>query len=143
MLNMRPKVKVYNQVEYKARDSNLMSQQAQKLHDEYQEGSYKRRKSGKIVNDRKPIKTSTCNASGVFGCASECAQPPPVPLQHFGKQNNIDTSLDYLDLDPELPSMKEVRCSYSKVRFQIYLLRNEWTIELFQRLKISIWKCGS
>ena len=105
---MRPKVKVYNQVEYKAKDSNLMSWQAQKLHDEYQKGSHKRRKLEKIVNVGKPIKTSTCNASGVFGCASEHAQPPPVPLQHFGEQNDMDTGLDYLDLDPKLPSMEEV-----------------------------------
>lgn len=97
-----------------------MSRRAHKLPDEYQEGSYKRRKSGKVVNVGKPIKTSTCNASGASGSASGCSQPPPVPLQHFGEQNDMDTGLDYFDLDPQLPSLEEVRRSYGKVRFQMY-----------------------
>src|ERR1700735_1981 len=95
-----------------------MSRRAQKLPEEYQEGSYKRRKSGKVVNVGKPIKSSTRNASGA---TSEHSQPPPVPLQHFGEQNDMDTGLDYLDLDSELPSLEEVRRSYGKVSFQMYL----------------------
>ena len=120
-----------------------MSRRAQKLRDEYQEGSYKRRKSGKVVNVGKPIKTSTRNASGVSGSGShtsEHSQHPPVPLQHFGEQNDMDTGLDYLDLDPELPSLEEVRRSYGKVRFQIYL---ETSGLSYSRLKMSTWKCGS
>ena len=120
-----------------------MSRRAQKLPDEYQEGSYKRRKSGKISNVGKPIKTSTRDASGPSGSRSQTSarsQPPPVPLQHFGEQNDMDTGLDYFGLDPQLPTLEEVRRSYGKVRFQIYLEMNGLS---YSRLKISTWKCGS
>jgi len=93
-----------------------MSRRAQKLPEEYQEGSYKRRKSGKNVNVRKPIKTSTRNAFGSGSRTSAYSQPPPVPLRHFGEQNDMDTGLDYFDLDPQLPTLEEVRRSYGKVR---------------------------
>lgn len=95
-----------------------MSRRAQKLPEEYQEGSYKRRKSGKIVNVGKPIKSSTQNASQ--SQTSGCSQPPPVTTQHFGEQNDMNAGLDYWDLDPQLPSQEEVRRSYGKVRYKIY-----------------------
>ena len=104
-----------------------MSRRAQKLPEEYQEGSYKRRKSGKNVNVGKPIKNSTRNASGTSGSGSRTSarsQPPPVPLRHFGEQNDMDTGLDYFNLDPQLPTLEEVRRSYGKVRLQIYLATN-------------------
>jgi len=101
-----------------------MSRRVQKLPDEYQEGTYKTRKSGKISNVGIPIKNSTRNASGASGSGPQTsarAQPPPVPLRHFGEQNDMDTGLDYFNLDPQLPTQEEVRRLYGKVRFQIYL----------------------
>jgi hypothetical protein len=98
-----------------------MSRRAQKLPDEYQEGTYKRRKSGKVVNLGKSVKSSIRNASG-SGSGSQAntpgpAQLPPVSLQHFGEQNDMDPSLDYdMNLDPHLPTQEDVRSSYGKVR---------------------------
>ena len=92
-----------------------MSQQAYKLPDLYQEGTYKKQKLGKTVNVGKPIKTSPCNASVASGSTSE--QAGPVPLQHFGEQNDMDTGLDCLNLDPHLSTREEVCHSYGMVGF--------------------------
>jgi hypothetical protein len=99
-------------------EETQMSQRAQKLPDEYQEGAYKKRKSGRTVNVGKRIKTSAGNASSSRTGGS--SQLPPVPTRHFGEQNNMDTSLDYFtNLDPQLPTEAEVRHSYGKVRTQL------------------------
>jgi hypothetical protein len=95
-----------------------MSRRAQKLPELYQEGTYKRRKSGKFVNVGKPIKAPARNAS--MASASPNEPPCPVPLQHFGEQNDMDTGLDTLYVDPHLPSREEVGHSYGKVRSQLY-----------------------
>ena len=94
---------------------NHMSWQAHKLPDLYQEGTYKKQKAGKTFNVGKPIKTSPCNASVASGSTSEWAGP--VPLQHFGEQNDMDTSLDCFNLNPHLSTQEEVRHSYGKVGF--------------------------
>lgn len=122
-----------------AKSYNLMSRRAQKLPELYQEGTYKRRKSGKVVNVGKPIKGPAGNASAA---AADSTQPlRAVPLQHFGQQNDMDTGLDGLDLDPNLPSREEMRQSYGKVRSPNVFM-NPLTV-VFQRHKISTWKCGS
>ena len=72
-----------------------MSWQAQKLPKEYQEGSYKRRKSGKIINVGKPIKPLAAIYLGHLDVpVNLLTLPPSVPLQHFGEKNDMDTSLD-------------------------------------------------
>ena len=106
-----------------------MSRRAGTLPELYQEGSYKKRKLGKTVNVGKAIKTSSSIASVASGCAGQQAQPPPIPLQHFGEKNDMDTGLDYLDLDPELLTQEEVRRSYGKVQFPNFSI-SQWT-ELF------------
>ena len=112
-----------------------MGQRAGKLPEQYQEGSYKKTKSGKIVNIGKPIRTSTRNASEASRSTGEWPHPPSVPLRHFGEENNMDTGLDYFNLDSQLPSQEEVQCSYGKVASQI-LFMNKWA-QQFYRLRIS------
>ena len=108
-----------------------MSWRAGKLPELYQEGLYQKRKLGKTVNVGKAIKTSSSIASAASGHTGWRSHPPPVPLQHFGEQDDMDTSLDYLDLDPELPTQEEICCSYGKVQFP-NLFPSKWT-ELFPK----------
>ena len=112
-----------------------MGQRAGKLPELYQEGSYKKTKSGKIVNLRKPIRILTGNASVASRSTGEQSHPPSVLLWHFGEENDMDTGLDYFDLDSQLPSQEEVCCLYGKVASQI-LFMNKWA-QQFYRLKIS------
>ena len=49
--------------------------------------------------------------------------------------HDMDTGLDYFDLDSQLPSQEEVCPSYGKVASQI-LFMNKWA-QQFYRLKMS------
>jgi len=83
-----------------------MSKRAQKIEDEFQEGSYKKR-CGRTVNVGKPIKQTGKYASG-----SGMSQPPPVPTKGLGEE--MDTVPDYSGLDPQLPTEEEVHATYEK-----------------------------
>jgi hypothetical protein len=98
-----------------------MSRRAHKLPELYQEGTYKKRKSGKFVNVGKPIKTSI--RKGPLASGSTSDQSRTVPLQHFGEQNDMDTGLDHVDFDSHLSSREEVRHSYGKVGFQFICIQ--------------------
>ena len=117
-----------------------MGRRVGKLPELYQEGSYKKTKSGKIINLGKPIRTPTSNAWAASRSTGKQSHPPSVPLRHFEEENDMDTGLDYFDLDSQLPSQEEVCPSYGKVASQI-LFMNKWA-QQFYRLKMSTWTSG-
>ena len=89
-----------------------MSRKGQRIPDEFQEGSYTKRR-GRIVNTGKLYQPRSTHSTPSQQ-PPPVAEPPPVPLRHYGDQNDLD--MDYsMHLDPSLPTEEEVRGSYGKV----------------------------
>jgi hypothetical protein len=89
-----------------------MSRKGQRIPDEIQEGSYTKRR-GRIVNSGKSYQAPSSGSSHQQPLAPEL---PPVPLRHYGDQNDLDIDPDVvMNLDPCLPTEEEVLRSYGKV----------------------------
>jgi hypothetical protein len=94
-----------------------MSRKGQRIPDEFQEGTYQKRR-GRTVNTGKSYQPSSTHSAPD---QQPLAEPPPVPFRHYGDQNDLD--INSIDLDPTLPTQEEVRGSYGKVlnfTFKLY-----------------------
>jgi hypothetical protein len=90
-----------------------MNSRAQKLPDEFQEGSYSTRR-GKTRNLGKSYKPTHSRSAPSRNAPSQ--QPPPVEVRHHGDQNDLGIGPDFsMHLDPSLPTEEEVRASYGNV----------------------------
>jgi hypothetical protein len=86
-----------------------MNSRAQRIPDDFQEGSYTTRR-GKTRNTGKSYKPTPSRS------AAPSRQPPPVEVRHHGDQNDLGIEPDFLmHLDPSLPTEEEVRGSYGNV----------------------------
>jgi hypothetical protein len=83
-----------------------MNRKAQKMPEEFQEGSYTKHR-GRTYNTGKSYKPTHSQSA-------PSQQPlPTLQVRQHGDQN--DLGIEPMDLDPTLPTEEEVRGSYGKV----------------------------
>lgn len=88
---------------------------AQKMVDEFQEGTYTKRR-GRTHNTGKPYKGTPSQSSSSQQLPPVEVRLPPVEVRHHGHQNDLGMEPDYsMHLDPSLPTEEEVRGSYGNV----------------------------
>jgi hypothetical protein len=97
----------------------MSSRKGQKIPEEFQEGSYTRRR-GRTVNTGKTFKHSSFGKS-YQKPGAPVPEPPPVPLRHHGNEYvGMDTDHS-MDLNATLPTEEEVRGSYGNVLHSAHL----------------------
>lgn len=87
-----------------------MNRKARKMPEEFQEGSYTKRR-GRTYNTGKSYKPTSSHSAPP-------QQPPLLQVRQHGDQN--DLGIEPMDLDPTLPTEEEVRGSYGKVFNLLY-----------------------